>query len=57
MKKFLKILWLILLFAILVEFSPIIILVLMIAFVCGKGETAKEKANAMLEKAKTIINC
>lgn len=57
MKKFLKILWLILLFAILVEFSPIIILVLMIAFVCGKGETAKEKANAMLEKTKNIINC
>lgn len=57
MKKFLKILWLILLFAILVEFSPIIILVLMVAFICGKGETAKEKANAMLEKTKNIINC
>jgi len=57
MKKIMRILWLILLFAILVEFSPIIILVLMVAFVCGKGETAKEKANAMLEKTKNIINC
>lgn len=56
MKKMFKVLWLILLFAILVEFSPIIILVLMVAFVCGKGETAKEKANAILEKAKIIIN-
>lgn len=57
MKKFMRILWLILLFAILVEFSPIIILVLMVAFVCGKGNSAKEKANAMLEKTKNIINC
>lgn len=57
MKKFLKICGLVLSFAILVEFSPIIILVLMIAFICGKGDTAKEKANALIDKTKRIINC
>ena len=57
MKKFLKICGLVLLFAIWVEFSPIIILVLMIAFICGKGDTAKEKANALIDKTKRIINC
>lgn len=57
MKKFLKICGLVLLFAVLVEFSPIIILVLMIAFICGKGDTAKEKANALIDKTKRIINC
>lgn len=57
MKKFLKICGLVLLFAVLVEFSPIIILVLMIAFICGKGDTAKEKANTLIDKTKRIINC
>ena len=56
MKKFLKICGLVLLFAVLVEVSPILILVLMIAFVCGKGDTAKDRANAMIDKTKRIIN-
>ena len=56
MKKFLKICGLILLFAVLVEVSPMLILVLMIAFICGKGDSAKEKANNMIDKTKRIIN-
>ena len=56
MSKFLKICGLVLLFAVLVEVSPIIILVLMIAFICGKGDTAKDKANNMVDKVKNVIN-
>lgn len=57
MKKFLKVLGLILLFAILVEFSPILILVLMVIFLCTKGDSAKDKANKVVDKTKRIINC
>lgn len=55
MNKILKGLGLILLFAVLVEVSPIIILVLIVAFCVMKG-TPKEKANRVLDKTKKVIN-
>lgn len=55
MNKILKVLGLILLFAVLVEVSPIIILMLIVAFCVMKGDN-KEKANRIIDKTKRIIN-
>ena len=55
MNKILKVLGLILLFAVLVEVSPIIILVCIIGFCMMKG-TSKDKANRIIDKTKKIIN-
>lgn len=57
MKKILKVLGLILLFAILVNFSPIIILVIMGVFLFTKGDSAKDKASKIVDKTKRIIDC
>lgn len=57
MKKFLKVCGIILGAAICIELFPLLILVLVIAFVCAKGDTAKDKANRIMDKTKKIINC
>ncbi len=56
MNKILKVCLLILLFAVLVEFSPIIILVVMLLLIFGKGSGIKEKSTNLLDKTKRIIN-
>ena len=56
MSKFLKICGIILGTAICIELSPLFIPVLVIAFVCTKGDSAKDKANAIIDKTKRIIN-
>ena len=55
--KLLRILGAILLFTVLVEFSPIIILVFMVAVFTGNGESVKEKAVNVLDKLKRMITC
>lgn len=57
MKKILKVFGLILMFAILVNLSPIILLVIMGIFLFTKGDSAKDKANRIVDKTKRIINC
>lgn len=56
MTKLLKILGLILLFAILVEFSPILILVIMLGIICGKG-SLKDRTTGFIDKVKRMIEC
>ena len=54
MTKLLKILGLVLLFAILVEFSPLIILVVMLAIICSKG-SLKDRIIGVIDKIKRMI--
>jgi hypothetical protein len=54
MTKLLKILGLILLFAVLVEFSPLLILVCMAGIICGKG-SLKDRAIGFVDKIKRMI--
>ena len=56
MKKFLKVCGIILGTAVIIELSPLFIPVLVIAFVCAKGDTPKGKANRIIDKTKRIIN-
>lgn len=56
MKKFLKVCGIILGTAVCIELSPLFIPVLVIAFVCTKGDSTKDKANKVIDKTKRIIN-
>lgn len=56
MTKFLKICGLILVFAILAEFSPLIILAVMLAVICSKG-SLKDRILGVIDKIKRCIEC
>jgi hypothetical protein len=56
MNTFLKICGLVLLFAVAVELSPLLILVLIVALWKAKGNSPKEKANSVIDRTKRFIN-